>query len=141
MGEFFCTCDNYAAAGKNLLGLHRAEAGRMKEAVYEWKESSFLGYTKANFNLALCYETGKGVKKDLKQAAKHYKLAAEDDHPQAVYNLALMYINGEVVDTDMKKGVELMEKAAQLDLSQVNTKDLSQVNHQELLTAERIYHR
>lgn len=58
-------CKKYTSIGKGIMGLQEAESGNMKAAVELWKESGKLGHSKSVFNLALCYEFGIGVKKDL----------------------------------------------------------------------------
>ena len=44
---------------------------------------------RAQCNLALCYEVGRGVTKDLALAHKLYEKAAQSNYPEALYNLAL----------------------------------------------------
>ncbi|KAI9496173.1 hypothetical protein BDB00DRAFT_726225, partial [Zychaea mexicana] len=44
-------------------------------AVYFFKLAADLGDPDAQNDLARCYSTGKGVKKDMKLAAKYYRLA------------------------------------------------------------------
>ena len=46
------------------------------------------------------YFNGEGVPKDLKEAAKWYRLAAEQGLASAQYNLGLMYADGEGVPED-----------------------------------------
>lgn len=49
------------------MGSQEAQKGNMKSAAALWKEASKLGNAKSHFNLGVCYETGKGVKKDLQE--------------------------------------------------------------------------
>ena len=65
--DFNSICNEYTAAGKGMMGLQAAMAGDMKRAVELWKESSKLGNAKSSYNLAMCYETGQGVKKSRKK--------------------------------------------------------------------------
>ena len=51
---------------------------------------------KANYELALCYETGFGCHQDLKQAFEHYNEAS--DLPEAQLHLARMYTYGSAPD-------------------------------------------
>lgn len=67
MLDFKAVCDKYTAVAKTLLGLQKAENEGMSEALMEWQNASDLGYAKAQFNMGLCYETGDGVKQDLKE--------------------------------------------------------------------------
>jgi len=49
------------------MGSIAVEEKNCNEAAKLWKESSELGNAKAKFNLALCYEHGKGVEQDKKE--------------------------------------------------------------------------
>lgn len=110
--DFTNICKEYTATGKNMMGLQEARIGNMKCAVELWEDSSMLGNAKALYNLGICYETGKGVEKDLQQAVKYYTLASEANHPQAIYNLGLVYLEGSgVVPKDEKLGLEMLHQA------------------------------
>lgn len=122
MNEFEVICKKYAGIGKNIQGLQEAAKSHMNKAVSSFIDASHLGYTKAQFNLGLCYETGKGVNKNLKKAVKYYKLAAEEGHSQALYNLALLYLKGEGgIDKNVPLALELLLKAADNGLMQAQT--------------------
>lgn len=47
------------------MGMQAAERGEMLSAAKLWEESGKLGNAKSKFNLAVCYERGSGVKKNL----------------------------------------------------------------------------
>ncbi|XP_060073358.1 DAP3-binding cell death enhancer 1-like [Ylistrum balloti] len=121
MKEFEAICRNYAAVGQNIAGLKKAMAGQLTQAANHWAEASCSAYGKANFNLGLCYETGRGVKKNIKQAMKLYERAVMENHPQAMYNLALIYLGEDGALTSPALGIQLMEKAADLGLAQAQT--------------------
>ncbi|VDI35481.1 Hypothetical predicted protein [Mytilus galloprovincialis] len=122
MNEFEDMCKKYAGIGKNIQGLQEATKSQMKKAASKWIDASHLGYTKAQFNIGLCYETGKGVKQNLRKAEKYYKLAAEDGHQQALYNLALLYLKGEgCIEKNVNLAIQLLEKAADFGLGQAQT--------------------
>ncbi len=65
------------------------------------------------FNLGLHYEQGKGVDKNMTEAVKWYRKAAEQGYVKAQYNLAVCYYNGAGVTKDMAKAVEWYQKAAE----------------------------
>lgn len=65
--KFEEVCKKYEAVGKGIMGSQEAQKQNFKSAVEHWEQSSQLGHAKSHFNLALCYEMGKGVKKDLKE--------------------------------------------------------------------------
>ena len=50
---------------KNQAATEMVRKGQLMQAVELWQESSETGYVAACYNLALCYETGKGVQKNL----------------------------------------------------------------------------
>jgi TPR repeat protein len=54
-----------------------------KEAVFWFQKSAAQGNKNAQYSLALCYEHGTGVKKDLSEALSWYRKAAEQNHKQA----------------------------------------------------------
>ena len=55
----------------------------------------------AEYNLGVLCASGQGVLKDDKQAARWYRLAAEQCHPDAAFNLAGLYANGVGVSRDL----------------------------------------
>jgi TPR repeat protein len=59
------------------------------------------------------YANGKGVPQDNKEAAKWYRLAAEQGHADAQYNLGLMYANGKGVPEDANEAVKWFRLAAE----------------------------
>ncbi|KAK3604561.1 hypothetical protein CHS0354_026252, partial [Potamilus streckersoni] len=122
MSNFEDLCKQYMATGKSVMGLAHAEKGRMQVAIQHWQEASELGYAKAQFNLAVCYETGNGVKKDLKKAIEYYNQAAEENHPMSLYNLGVLYLEGgEDVQVSKTLGIKYLEKSAELGLAKAQT--------------------
>ncbi|WP_411025760.1 tetratricopeptide repeat protein, partial [Salmonella sp. s55004] len=71
-----------------------------------------FGYSKAQFNLGICYELGKGVVVDMKKTVELYRQAAHQGHPLALYNLAVYNYHGYGIPKNVKEGIELMEMAA-----------------------------
>lgn len=117
--NFEDVCKKYTATGKGILGSQEAQQGHLKSAAALWEEAANLGNTKSRFNLAVCYETGRGVKKNLKESVRWYKLAAEDFHPQAMYNLGQMYLQGSLhTPRDPHRGLQLISAAADLGLAE-----------------------
>ena len=54
----------------------------------------------AQNNLGSMYQNGQGVSQDYKEAAKWYRLSAEQGNAVAQYNLGLSYANGQGVIQD-----------------------------------------
>lgn len=70
------------------------------------------GDVKAQYDLGMCYVTGKGVSKDLPEAVKWFRKAAEQGHAGAQYILGGCYANGKGVSQDYEEAVNWYSKAA-----------------------------
>ena len=92
------------------------------------------GDQNAQYHLGLCYEYGKGVKKDMKQAVKWYRKAAEQGVarsgdvsvtegtlklygltkgvPSAQFKLGVCYATGKGVSKDIAEARKWLQKAA-----------------------------
>jgi TPR repeat protein len=114
-----CTCQRYkwgvftntdedeqGLAFKTLQGLASADTGATPWTVLA-----------AQCNLGLCYECGRGVEKDVVEAVKWYRKAAEQGHSRAQCNLGYMYEIGRGVETDVAEAVKWYRKAAEQGLS------------------------
>ena len=71
------------------------------------------GQAKAQFNVGLRYANGRGVSKDVVEAAKWYRKAAEQGHAKAQFNLGAMYANGRGVLQDAAEATKWYRKAAE----------------------------
>jgi uncharacterized protein len=71
------------------------------------------GDPNAQFILAVLYETGLDVSKDLIKAAEWFQKAAEQGDIEAQFKLAHMYEKGEGIPKDSTKAVEWYRKAAE----------------------------
>ncbi len=70
------------------------EDERLRWAMEWYRESAEAGYSHAQFTLGYCYQTGKGVKKDLKAAAFWYEKASLNQHHGAMACLGLLFAEG-----------------------------------------------
>ena len=62
----WCTFSNRCAAKvHNQVALHQLQRGNTPEAFRQWQLACQQGDPSAHFNLALCYELGKGTSEDL----------------------------------------------------------------------------
>ena len=66
----------------------------------------------AQNNLAIMYVSGKGVTKDLAEAASWRQKAAENGYATAQYSLALMYFDGQGLPRNDPEAKKWVEKAA-----------------------------
>ncbi|XP_061858081.1 death ligand signal enhancer isoform X3 [Colius striatus] len=69
-------------------GIESMRAGHYRIAYTCFKLAADRGYSKAQFNVGLCYEHGRGTEKDLEKAAFYYYHAASSCHPLAQYRYA-----------------------------------------------------
>ncbi len=58
------------------------------------------------------YKDGLGVRRDLKEAARWYRLAADRGDPQGAFSLALAYLRGRGVEENRQVAIGWLEKAA-----------------------------
>jgi TPR repeat protein len=64
----------------------------------------------AYFDIAVCYETGKGTPKDLKKAFECYLLSALYGEPKAKYEVGRCYYYGIGVPKNIELGREICEQ-------------------------------
>lgn len=91
-----------------------------------------LDHPNAQYNLAVMYQKGDGVEKDMQKALFWYEKAAEANLAIAQYNLGMLYFEGTVVPKDEKKAKELWQKAANQGL-EVAVKLMYSINNYEKL--------
>ncbi|CAN2390197.1 hypothetical protein PRIEUP_LOCUS233, partial [Pristimantis euphronides] len=95
----------------NIFGIISArDSGDYRTAFQFFRESAETGYSKAQYNAAVCYEKGKGVGKDMAKAAELYLLAARGGHQQAKYYYARYLLNAK--PEDIQAAVEMLQEAA-----------------------------
>ena len=71
------------------------------------------GYVRAQYNLALMYDTGRGVPEDNMEAVRWYRKAADQGNVRAQNNLGVMYDAGEGVPEDNAEAVRWYRMAAE----------------------------
>lgn len=64
--------------------------------------------------MALAYEHGRGVRKNIKKAAEYYQRGADVGHAPCMSSLGSMCLNGIGVEKNVEKGIELTQKSAML---------------------------
>jgi hypothetical protein len=70
------------------------------------------GDAQSQTRLAHKYALGKGVKKDMKEAVRWYRVAGNQGESEAQFNLGYMYYNGEGLPRNYDQAVEWFEKSA-----------------------------
>uniref|UniRef100_A0A8C0HCG5 DAP3 binding cell death enhancer 1 n=1 Tax=Chelonoidis abingdonii TaxID=106734 RepID=A0A8C0HCG5_CHEAB len=98
----------------NILGIENVSDGHYRAAYSCFKLAADRGYSKAQFNVGLCYEHGRGTEKDLAKAALYYHRAASNGHPMAQYRYARFLLRHglKAGGADVQKAVTLLEQAA-----------------------------
>lgn len=76
------------------LGMQNLRANEPEMAVSHLKLATTHRHPGATFNLGICYETGTGVEKNMKNAMECYRAAASLGHKKAMYNLGIFYVHG-----------------------------------------------
>ena len=77
-----------------------------KEMVRLYKLAANQGYHLAELNLAICYENGDGVEKNLNDAMRLYNLSAGKKYAAAQFNLARLYEIGKGAGKNDKEAIE-----------------------------------
>jgi tetratricopeptide (TPR) repeat protein len=102
-----------------------AFGGQFEDAVFAYQRGDFAnayrlfkplaeqGVPRAQFNLGVMYEIGRGVPQDYSEAEKWYRKAAEQEVPAARYNLGVMYFKGRGVPQDYSEAEKWYRKAAE----------------------------
>jgi len=80
-------------------------------AYREWKAAAEAGQAEAQFDLGVLYAQGKGVPRDLTEAANWYRKAAGQGNAQAEFALGQMYSRGWGVPRDEADAARWMEMA------------------------------
>uniref|UniRef100_A0A096LQP4 Death ligand signal enhancer-like n=1 Tax=Poecilia formosa TaxID=48698 RepID=A0A096LQP4_POEFO len=107
----------------NIIGLESAKRENYEEAFCCFLASAQHGYNKAQFNTGVCYEKGRGVRKDKEKALHYYKLAAISGHKQAQYRYAKLLLanRGHQSTEEVNTAIKLLEEAATAGLTKDNS--------------------
>lgn len=119
-----CLCLYAEAAGaktnvvEKTVAASAAKVDDAANAAAEAKAAAEKGGAEAQFRYAEMLRDGRGVAKNMKEAAKWTRKAADADHARAQCQMGLFYMNGLGVDRDEDKAVEWLEKAAKQNQAQ-----------------------
>ncbi|XP_042320761.1 death ligand signal enhancer isoform X2 [Sceloporus undulatus] len=105
----------------NILGLQYMQDGQHKMAFSYFKLAADQNYSKAQFNVAICYEHGRGTKKDIAKAILYYKRAAQQGHTMAQYHYAKWLLRcwpQRHSNENVKEPASLLDKTAKPGLTQ-----------------------
>lgn len=97
------------------MGVECAMAGNFNDAVDHFRLSTTHKHPGGIFNLALCYEHGVGVKRDMKAARRLYEIASKLGHAKAAYNLGVFHAQGlGGAHKNFQRAKQYFEQAAEL---------------------------
>ncbi|MGZ8447263.1 MAG: tetratricopeptide repeat protein [Candidatus Deferrimicrobiaceae bacterium] len=98
------------------------ERGDFATAFRLMKPLAEKGDAKAQHNLGVMYDYGRGVPQDSTKALKWYRMAAEHGIPEAQHNLGLMYQKAQGVPQNYAEAAKWYRRAAEQGMadSQVN---------------------
>ncbi|XP_034546408.1 death ligand signal enhancer isoform X2 [Notolabrus celidotus] len=98
----------------NIIGLESAKSENYEEAFICFVAAAREGYSKAQFNVGVCYEKGRGVTRDKEKALQYYQQAAAGGHRQAQYRYAklLLTTRGHQSLEELNRAIDLLEQAA-----------------------------
>ncbi len=95
------TLDSSAAANENRQTL-----------IQLYYDRALKGHADAQYQLGLLYLTGRNTLQDYEEAAKWFKLSAEQDYALAQYELGILYLDGLGFSVDLEKSYKWLNLAA-----------------------------
>ena len=102
----------YYARGSYGLAPSRTKAAQL------YRRAADLGYVQAMYKLGMVYETGIGVKLDMKEAVKYYRMAANRGCADAQLSYGRLFHEGSsVTQQDYAEGARLYKLAADQGLT------------------------
>jgi TPR repeat protein len=102
-----------APAWAETAGAQAMARGDYVRAVKELTVAAKAGDRQAQYDLGLAYRDGKGTGRDLNQAYKWIRQAADKDLPEAQFEVGQMEEDGEGTDKNVADAAEWYRKAAQ----------------------------
>jgi TPR repeat protein len=93
-------------------GIAAYQANDLPLAYKEFRASADEGHMDSQFNVALMFEKGIGVKMDEKEAVVWYEKSATQGNSAAQFNLGVLYENGRGTKVDFVKANQWYRKAS-----------------------------
>ena len=110
---FVLFCKSIFAADVNkrtISALEYINNGYIQYGYEELKKAAAVNDLAAQFYVAVCYEYGIGIEKDMTQAFRMYRKAAERGLVDAMYHMASFYRNGVIVSKDASREQEWIQR-------------------------------
>ncbi|ERE85856.1 death ligand signal enhancer [Cricetulus griseus] len=98
----------------NFLGTENMKTGNDTAAFSYFQKAADRSYSKAQYNVGLCLEYGRGTPRDLRKAILFYHLAAIQGHSLAQYRYArcLLQSSSSLSDPERQRAVSMLKQAA-----------------------------
>ena len=93
------------------LKFHPNSSVKIEKTYEQVKQLAEQGDAQSQYELALCYDLGMNVDKDLAQAFEWYQKSADQNHAKAQYNLGIFYALAKSVDKDIEQSKFWIRKA------------------------------
>jgi TPR repeat protein len=87
-------------------------SGQHEQAVSLYRTLADAGHATAQTRLAWAYEAGRGVPRDLQEAARRFELAAQAGNAEAQYALAVMLRTGRGRNVDLEQSAQWLQRSA-----------------------------
>ena len=113
LSSFCCNSYSLDIDKRTASALENINQGYVQYGFEELKKSAAMNDIAAQFFVAVCYEYGIGVEKDLSNAFKMYRKAAERGLPDAMFHIASFYRKGAIVSQDLNKENEWLQRFEQ----------------------------
>lgn len=98
---------------RTVSALEYINKGYIQYGCEELRKAAAVNDLAAQYYVAICYEHGIGIEKDLTQAFRMYRKAAERGLPDAMYHISTFYRNGVVVSQDISREQEWLQRYKQ----------------------------
>src|SRR5436309_9079736 len=102
-----------AAQASYESGLQAFERGDYAQALKDWLAEAEKGDARAQHNVGVIYDSGRGVTADPVEARRWYERAAAQGLPEAQNNLGMLYAKGRGIEMSQARAIELWTMAAQ----------------------------
>ncbi|XP_005007025.1 death ligand signal enhancer isoform X2 [Cavia porcellus] len=104
----------------NFLGTENMRNRDYVAAFAYFQKAADRGYSKAQYNVGLCHEHGRGTHRDLHKAIFYYQLAASQGHSLAQYRYArcLLQAPASSGDPERQRALSMLKQAADSGLTE-----------------------
>ncbi|KAM6223480.1 death ligand signal enhancer [Rhynchocyon petersi] len=104
----------------NFLGTENVKNGDYMTAFSYFQKAADRGYSKAQYNVGLCYEHGRGTPRDLCKAVLYYQLAAHQGHSLAQYRYARCLLQDPAFlrDPERQRALAMLKQVADSGLKE-----------------------